>query len=61
MSSYCIINNKNNKADDNGYGSVDFNFRIQQNFITCQEYIDFLNALGSKAIDLNVYQNIIYQ
>jgi len=56
MSSYCIINNKNNKADDNGYGSVDFNFRIQQNFITCQEYIDFLNALGSKAIDLNVYQ-----
>lgn len=52
---YCLIKNKNNVADGNGYGSIDFSFLIQQNFITYQEYIDFLNTLGSKAIDLNIY------
>lgn len=61
MKNYCLIKNINNKPDKNGYGSVSYNFLIQQNFISCQEYINFLNTLGKKAIDLDIYNNDLSQ
>lgn len=43
---YCLIKNKNNPPDTNGYGSVGNNFLIQQNFISCEDYANFLNSIG---------------
>jgi hypothetical protein len=54
-SNYCLIKDKNNKADINGYGSVGSNFLIQRNFITYKEYLEFLNILGAKSIELDAY------
>lgn len=44
---YCLIKNKGNQPDYNGYGSVDHNFLIQQCFINCEEYVNFLNNIGA--------------
>jgi hypothetical protein len=43
---YCLIKNKNNPPDINGYGSVTNNFLMQQNFISYEEYTNFLNSIG---------------
>lgn len=45
--SYCLIKDKNNNPDTNGYGAVNKNFLIQQYFISCEEYISFLNSIGA--------------
>jgi hypothetical protein len=43
---HCLIKDKNNQSDINGYGLVDHNFLIQQCFISCEEYANFLNSIN---------------
>ena len=51
----CLIKDKYNKQDITGYGAVDYNFLIQQNFISTQEYIDFLNSVSPLVSKYNIY------
>tara|TARA_B100002019_G_C21274915_1_gene604869 strand:+ start:1690 stop:2664 length:975 start_codon:yes stop_codon:yes gene_type:complete len=64
MNDFCLIKNKCNKSDINGYGSVDYSFFIQRNFITYKDFTMFLNDIGNEAIKLNIYdehlQQVIY-
>jgi hypothetical protein len=55
MSNYCLIKNKNNEPDINTYGSVDYNFFIQQNFISCENYVEFLNCISPLVEPLGLY------
>ena len=59
MSNYCFIKDRVNDADENGYGSVDYNFLIQQNFISCEEYVTFLNSINAYVDKLNLYNKHI--
>ena len=59
MSNYCLIKDRLNPPDENGYGSVDYNFFIQQNFISCEEYISFLNSISEVSTDLFLYNKYI--
>ena len=51
----CLIKNKHNKQDITGYGAVDYNFLMQQNFISTQEYVDFLNSISPLVSKYNIY------
>lgn len=57
--SYCLIKDKNNPADHNGHGSVPYNFLIQQNFISCEDYTNFLNSIGNCYKSYNLYNSKI--
>lgn len=59
MSNYCLIKDRVNDADENGYGSVDYNFLISQNFISCNDYVNFLNSVSSVESKLNLYNEYI--
>lgn len=59
MNNFCLIKHKNNIKDINGYGSVDYNFLISQSFISCEDYVNFLNCVSVKAKDLSLYNNRI--
>lgn len=62
---YCLIRNKNNIADINGYGAVNHNFLIQQYFISCEDYCNFLNNINVTYKNFELYHdqisNIIYK
>lgn len=61
MNSYCLIKNKDNKKDLNGFGSVSYNFLISQNFLSCEEYVNFLNCISIKAKNILSNNTKIYE
>lgn len=60
-SSYCLIKDRNNLPDNNGYGSVDKNFFIHQSFISLNDYIKFLTSIGSYYKLYDLYNGKISQ
>lgn len=61
MSSFCLIKNKDNNKDINGFGSVSHNFLMSQNFISCEEYVNFLNSVSIRVKELNLYNEKLSQ
>jgi hypothetical protein len=59
--SYCLIKDKNNLPDITGYGAVAYNFLIGQSFITCEDYMSFLNSIGATYKSFDLYNNKISQ
>jgi len=52
---WAIVGNKDNAADDTGYGSVDHLYRISKHEVTNRQYAEFLNAVdpdGTNPYDL---------
>lgn len=58
---YCLIKDKNNNPDSNGYGCVNHNFLIQQYFVSCEDYISFLNSIGPSVKYHDLYNTKIQQ
>ena len=46
LNSFALINQIRNVADDNGYGSIDYEFFIAQDLVSISEYILFLNSVA---------------
>jgi hypothetical protein len=61
MPTYCLIKDKNNPPDHNGYGTVNKNFLIHQSFISCEDYISFLNSIGASYKYFDLYNTKISQ
>lgn len=59
MNNFCLIKNINNPEDTNGYGSTDHNFLIGQSFISCEEYVNFLNSVSIYVDQFHLYNKDI--
>ena len=59
MNNFCLIKYKNNIKDTNAHGSVPYNFLMSQSFISCEDYVNFLNAVSIRCKDLNLYNQKI--
>ncbi len=44
---WAVVGNPGNAADDTGFGSVDYSYRISKHEVTVAQYADFLNAVAS--------------
>ena len=52
------IGDANNKADTNGFGKVDYNYRIGKNEITVGQYVKFLNSVATNPNAPNYIQDL---
>ena len=55
---FVLVDDKYNKNDSNGYGSVNYDYYIGKYEITYQEWCDFINSVASYTISSGIITNI---